>query len=1133
MKKFLLSSLCALLAAVSMSAQNYQAIPDTVYARNACLERDNWLENTDRPEYDKQGRLKKTPGESDSSTKNTWRYYLTWPSGNTTVAYYVHVPEGHFKADMVISTKTGKTATVKTKFIDPETQQVLYSADLQLNQPGAKQTVECVPDMVITRDAWYRLEFYCENGSSLLDRFDYVLCYHESKTAVCTPRIYSAIATYLNSWKSTNAEAPSGASYDFVYLEVQAPEGQEHINSYISTMNLLGGYLGIQSCLNQNSRNYFGDYWRNVIFSMWDNGDVDKTPYLPDYLRSGGFDKNEHVVFNRFGNEGTGIQAMKGEASWWEPGKWVQMLFTCRPEDITVTIEDDNGQEQTFTYNNTLVTLWYKMEDQDEWIYQATLRKSGLGNYVDTWGSFLENWVPTAGQFQRTAVFRNCYLHSIASNKWYHCNRASSGVYYDPSRLRSDLRDRRIDMNWGVWDEDPSAIYMTAGGYVNMHDCVMRTYDVPLSQDQACVDTIDTHRLLKRVDQAVKNYYTNTVMEERISASGNVTGLKALMKQLLDEADHFNGYRSEDLAGLQDLYENGSGTFAIQKMQLRNITSNKMPLIYSTVQRMENIGTYRAYVLHHPQGMGDVIAAEIDGVRTLAAANSTTLRATEQAKQFLPVTDNAGNWVIIRPDKGSTYYLYNIGLGKFLNLDNASFLSNQAVPVEIAYSNGNGFSFKQNGNYLSITPTSATATITKSRTLNSSCYFDLRDNITMQPTDDFINGIIEKTLQAGDFNALIEEVNAVLELPEGVVGSIADPETLAILKDAVNGGDITYEELAELLHNAARVPFEPATTLYRIRSSARTYMARPYITLGDNTDLTLAPLNPQNAGQIWQFRQEGEGYRLTTQAVGVQPLPNLTGQTVVVEEDPGVTYLVDLGGSHFALCGSQSNTFGIYASNSTLKTGSISTANGQWFLEPATTFQVSFDANGLASFCADFDMALTADIKAFTATNVSVDGEVTIEPVDGANIPASTPVLLASTPETSGLLTVGIVEAATAPADATPSTAPKATANGLLKGTYQTAAVEANTAYLLQPDKAEKPQFALSAATTVPANTAYLAVGDVPAALQTLTIGNLPDGIRAIHGSASSQGKAYDLQGRRTEHPNKGIVIQDGKKVVQ
>lgn len=1138
MKKSILLTVIALLATINTTAQTYQAIPDTVYARNACLERDNWLENTDRPEYYKNGKLKKTPGEYDSSSKNTWRYYLTWPDQNTTVAYYIHVPEGHFRADMVVATKTGKTATIKTKFFDPETHEVLHSADLQLNEKGTQQTVECVPDINIKKDAWYRLEFYCENGSSYLGRFDYVLCYHESKTAVCTPRIYSAIATYLNSWRTTNTAAPTGASYDFAYLEVQAPDGLEHINSYISTMNLLGGYLGIQSCLNQETKNYFGDYWRNVIFSMWDNGDTDKTPYLPDYLRSGGLDKDENVKFNRFGNEGTGIQAMKGEASWWEPGKWVQMLFTCRPEDITVTIEDENGQTQTFTYNNTLVTLWYKMEDQDEWIYQATLRKSGLGNYIDTWGSFLENWIPTAGQFQRTAVFRNCYLHSIASNKWYHCNRTTAGVYYDPARLRNDLRDRRIDMNWGIWDKDPNAIFMTAGGFVNMHDCVMRTYDVPLAEDQTCVDTIDTHRLLRRVDQAVKNYYANTVMEQRINNTHNITELKALMKEMLDEADHFNGYRSETLEGLQTLYEQGTASFSGQKKQLRTFAKDNLPLIYSTVLRKENIGTYRAYVLHNASGQGDIVFREIDGTKKLSAANATLPRASEEAKTFMPVTDNAGNWIIIRPDRGTDYYLYNIGSKKFLNLESSTLLSAQAKPVEIDFKSGSGFTIKQNGEYLSIAATASASTVTKSRTLNANCYFDLRDNITMQPTDEYVNTIIDKAYNSGDYNALIDEVKTVIELPEGVVGSISDPEVLKKLQEATENGELDYEELSELFDNAPRIAFEPETTLYRIRSAVRNYMMKPYMTLSNGTGLVITPLNTKDPGQIWQFKKEGEGYRLMTQGIGIQPLPNQSGKAVVVDEEPGVTYLVDLGGCHFTLRGSQSNTFAITASNSTLKTGTATVSSAQWYLEPVKTFEVSFDEGDVKGFYADFDITLDKT-AAFGATKVDNDGTVKVWNLSdkfNTTIPAGTPMLLKGTKGES--LSMSVTPKSVATSQATPAAgAKKVVAANIFQGTCRDETVENNSCFVLSFKEDGKPVMSLNTSSTLPANSICIAKEDVPAGMTEITF-NLDEmvvtGIEGLQtAGASLNGKTYDLQGRTVNQAAHGIVIQNGKKVIK
>lgn len=1137
MTKKLLLTLLAMTVMTGIKAQSYQAQKDTVYAANVCIEdlANNYVSNTDRPEYDKKGNLKKKLVTSVSDWNTQWNYTLSWPSASRTLAYYVHVPEGHTRADMLIATRSGKTATIHVKFSNPETKEVIYSGDIHCNKPGEQQLVECLPDINIEKDAWYRLEFTSEDASSCLGRFDYILFQRTSTTAICTPRIYSAIATYLSNWRTTNTEAPTGASFDCVYLEVKAPEDYEGINSYISTMNLLGGYLGIQSCLDTSvtPRNYFKNFWHNVIFSMWDNGDVDKTPYLPEYLRSGGLDKNEAVKFNRFGNEGTGIQAMKGEGYWWQPGKWVQMLFTCRPEDITVTI-DDNGTPKTFVYNNTLVSLWYKMEGDSEWTYQATLRKSGTGNYVDTWGAFLENWSPTAGQYRRDAVFRNCYLHSIASNKWYHCNRASSGVYYDASRLRADLRDRRIDMNWGISEEDPNAIYMTAGGFGNMHDCVMRTYTVPQAEDQQCVDTINLLNMQRRVDQAVRNYYRNTVMTSRYEENPTQEGLKALAEDLIAQADQFNGYTSEALEPVIRAYNNGSFNQTMLRRAIYTMAEDHSPLLYSSVQRLENIGTYRAYMLRQPAGQG-IVSGKLndDGTASLRAACSTANRATEEAKEQIPVTDLNANWVLIRPDKGDDYYLYNIGLEKFLDLSKDNLLSSYASPLAVSKV-PNGFAFKQADSYLCIQPTSTKATVSKARAQNASATFELLDNVTMQPSDEYINKVIDRIGESADYVELAEEVASALELPDGVVGAIVDENIRQQLEEAITLENMSPQELRELFNSAERIAFEPETTLYRLRSASRSFLSKPYVTVDDAQTLSVGAIDETRCGQYWQFEPEGEGYKLSSQGLSIVKIATTANQQVVVGDTPGTIYLVDLGGCHFTIRGSKTTVNALLAGTSALTTGVATSPNAVWFLEPAKTINVDFSDSFVKPFHAAFDAkpAEGTAAVAYYATGIAgqpTDGQaqLTTATLPTDLIPAGTPVLL----DSKGSKTVALqvypktTEQQAKAAAATPT-------DNIFRGTFLKTSVARNVAFLLDSE-AEQPVMKLNVMTSLPANTVYIPAEEMPEGTKELTFDTTFTGIEAIKANKNDVPQ-YDMQGRRlTETPAKGVYIYKGKKVIK
>ncbi|MBQ8046777.1 MAG: DUF3472 domain-containing protein [Prevotella sp.] len=1121
MRKYLLTVMITLAFIANAKAQTYQNVLDTVYARNVCIEDmvNNYVSNTDRPEYDKKGNLVKPETGS-----NSWiRYLSTWPTGTRKLAYYVHMPAGHARADMLITTRANQTPTVHVNFIDPVTNDTLYKDDILIPEPGKKQTVECLPDINIEKDGWYRLDFYCENGNDYLGRFDYITFQRESKDAICTPRIYSALATYLNSWRTSNTAAPAGASYDCVYLEVQAPEDEESINSYISTMNLLGGYLGIQSCLNGDltPRNYFKDYWHNVIFSMWDNGDTDKTPYLPEYLRSGGFDKHEMVKFNRFGNEGTGIQAMKGNGDWWQPGKWVQMLFTCRPEDITVTLQDQAGNDSiTLLYNNTIVSLWYKMSDETEWTYHATLRKSGMGNYVDTWGAFLENWSPTAGQFKRTALFRNCYLHSIASGKWYNCNTTTTGFYYDRNRLRADLRDRRLDMEFGVKD-DNKTVYMSAGGFFTMHNGVNKTISVPLATSDECVDTIDLNVMRRRVDQAIVHYEDSVMIKRVTDAIRSIDKMKEIAKEVVDGVDKFNGYRKADAQALIDAYDDGNCTsISVLRNALRNLAGSAEPLKYSSVLRKENIGTFRAYQLYQATGEGVVAGTTVDGVNTLRAVNSENKNAVEAAKEFVPVYDPMANWVVLRFEEDDTYYLYNIGLGKYLDMSQATLLGNKPVAVEISKAT-RGFSIKQGSWYLSVTPTSSAATITRARSAGLSSYFELRDNITEQPSDEYIYNLIDQTKMYNDLMAELSDVSDILSLPEGVVGSLADAADRAKLEQAYNGGDLNAGEAAaviEMLKQMKRIEFAPEKVVYRVRSASSGNKSKPYMTMNDDLTLSITSADNGNASQLWRFVRSGEGYLIYSQGKGLGEIALSNSKRVTATDEPVVAYLTDLGNAHFTITGAANSAYSIGTSSTNLSTASSRNERAQWFLEPVATYEVTSNAGGFASLCVDFDVILPDDVTAYVATSVTADGVLKLEQLESNQLETGKPVLLFGAPNSVFALNAA---------------APFLTSMmemSMLRGTLLSETVEQGSVYTLAAEGSEAFMQPL-AQSVLPANEVYVPVDDVPVGLAKLTFDFDPTGIFSLPAQASSA-KTYDVQGRQVGELTKGILIRDGKKHV-
>ncbi len=718
-KGILMVAVCMLFA-VTLSAQTYQAQVDTIWGRNC-------MQETDGHPTTSVMDLKSFENEVQ---RDTLAYYNI-ENGNTHLLYYIHIPAGHSRCDIVLSTKSQKTVDIVFTLSDAQTGAVLQQRTVAATKKGHLQRVELMADYNFDHDGWYKLDLSAENLRSNIRGIRYLLFQRTSTDIITTPRIYSSLATYLNGWQSTDPDAPSAESYDMCYVEVFTPQDKDVLSTYYSTMNLLGGYMGIQTAIDGS------DTWQNlqhnVLFSMWDNGNTDEDPYLPDYLKSGALDKGSYdgtnVWINRFGGEGTGVQAFLKDGHYWQPGHWVQMLVTARPEDVEVEITNSSGNPETIIYHNTLVTAWWKQDSHDEWHYIATLRKSGVSNYFDGWYSFLENWNPWGGNRTRHMYMRNGYMHSLASGKWYHRNKITSGYYYDPTRLYPNQRDRRLDFDFGISEEagTEGAFYMKSGGYFTMNNGNEVTLTVPLNNNGLAVDTIDTERLLHRVNQAILKDKNNE-MTAKISAATTLAAKKQLAQSLLDKAGQFNGYRDEDLANLRAVYNNGNvSDESALRNALTTLGRTATPLKYGYVERKANIGSYRAYQLYNTSG-GGVVTATTSG---LSATSATATGATAAAREILPVTDMNTNWQLLRYEEDDTYYLYNLGQQKYLDLSKTTLLSNTPVQVTVTKVTG-GFTFSQKGKYLVTAPT-ASPSVTSS-TSSTNAVFELRDNYYATPT---------------------------------------------------------------------------------------------------------------------------------------------------------------------------------------------------------------------------------------------------------------------------------------------------------------------------------------------------------------------------------------------------------------
>lgn len=445
-------------------------------------------------------------GEAIGS-QNT-KAWIDWKHAEGTVLVYgIHFPTGHVRADAVFKAKSGKHVTFGIRIVHPATGTVvLENTATSSRTTTAEQTMEVMPDTEMPYDGWYRFELTCPNGTSTLDRLNLLLFQRSSSLSITDSEIFMAPSVHL--WWGTQVPgAPSGQSYNWTYLEVMYPSAYKQPATYQMAIGTDGMYSGIQMPTHSD-----GSYGHSVLFSVWDNGDVDKDKNLPDIMRSAAVDLGPEAYATRFGGEGTGSSIRYNRDDFWEFDQWIQFLYNVRPDIISVTNADGTITE----YESTLQTVWFKTADENDWHYMGTLRMAGANRLTSGIYSFLENFGDNGGNLMRRCYFRNGAMRSAASGQWYPLNHAGFG-----NTQNNGKRYSRYDFGHGVTELYDKTFYLETGGYMGTRDSAS-TCEPPIMGEMPWVDTIDIARLEHRVDEGVKHYQTKA-MQSRIELTRTVS----------------------------------------------------------------------------------------------------------------------------------------------------------------------------------------------------------------------------------------------------------------------------------------------------------------------------------------------------------------------------------------------------------------------------------------------------------------------------------------------------------------------------------------------------------------------------------------------------------------------------------
>ena len=464
-----------------------------------------------------------------------------WTNANACAVYYFHQPAATVTNTIKLNVKKGYSAKFRLTIIAPDAPDVqLFSKTFTANGTDSNVDVT-IGDVTFKRSAYYRYRLECLSGNQ---NINLIRSFKFKTTATEKPYVanyLSSPSVHLNSWGSTDPNAPKGDAYDWCFMEIMLPQESDIIGTYAMALGVLNGYMGIQ----MNGYTADGSPRHDVLFSMWDDGSTDEDPNLPEYLRAGAVDWDPLTTTNRFGNEGTGVQTYR-KGPYWTPGKYVQFITNCRPETTSYTTVE-NGKTTVHTQHNMLVSAWFNALDGKGWQYMATVRKRNSSTYFDSWYSFLENYNASTGQANRIAYYRNGYMRARSNGKWY--NRNTVGFGHTDG---GDNTGARTDYGQGTTDNAADrTFFMQTGGYTSTNKTKTT---VALATDYTPVDTINITPLNDRVLTAIANEKERNEKEQLFN--DNIlkkTGWKAIEYSSEETAGEGSNGRAQQIV---DGYDN-------------------------------------------------------------------------------------------------------------------------------------------------------------------------------------------------------------------------------------------------------------------------------------------------------------------------------------------------------------------------------------------------------------------------------------------------------------------------------------------------------------------------------------------------------------------------------------------------
>ncbi|NMR24626.1 DUF3472 domain-containing protein [Pseudoalteromonas sp. NEC-BIFX-2020_015] len=241
--------------------------------------------------------------------------------------------------------------------------------------------------------------------------------------------------------------ADTTKNYQWFYSELTVPQGYDKQGSYFMANGFAEGYFGIQ--VNSATE-------RRVLFSVWSPFHTDDPAAIPVEMRIQQLAKGKDVYTGKFGNEGSGGQSYLVFP--WQAEQTYRFLLKVNPTKNLA--------------NHTDYSAYFYDPIAAKWLFIASFRRPSTNTYVTRPHSFLENFIPDAGQFERKALYSNQWLRDT-QGQWHALTKAR--FTYDATAAKKS----RMDYQGGT---ENTGFYLRNTGFFTGPTKLHSEFERPVSQ---------------------------------------------------------------------------------------------------------------------------------------------------------------------------------------------------------------------------------------------------------------------------------------------------------------------------------------------------------------------------------------------------------------------------------------------------------------------------------------------------------------------------------------------------------------------------------------------------------------------------------------------------------------------------